>query len=206
MQRSIRATMVAAVLLLGAADACRDAALSPTEPQSPVRTGRHGRAASQLVRVGVIHRSTALATDVSWSFVAGPLGAVSLNPDVGLTVSVPAGALSTTQTITVTALAGSEVAYRFEPHLSFDRAVTLTQDLTSTDAATLSVLLGAHFDGDHLELINGLAVVTETVPAVVSLLQHSASFDLAHFSGWIVASGRDDDGDSTVTSLPGGSY
>jgi len=106
-------------------------------------------------------------------------------------VSVPAGALATTETITVTALAGSAVAYGFSPHLEFARDVRLTQVLTGTNAGS-GLLTGAHFDGDVLQLTSdGLAAVTEIVPTVPNPLTATVRFDVSHFSGWIVASGRD---------------
>jgi len=58
-------------------------------------------------------RLTPLAADISWSFLAGPLGATSTNDATGLTIVVPPGALSTTEIITVTALAGPAVAMIF---------------------------------------------------------------------------------------------
>ena len=141
-----------------------------------------------------VERTTPLANDVVWSFTAGPNGAVSTNADVGLVVVIPPGALSTTQTFTVTALAGSAVAYKFEPHVVFNRSVSLTQSLRGTSVSLLSlpVLSGAHFATDRLELTpSGLANVTEIVPSFVSPWTRTVSFGVGHFSGWIVASGRD---------------
>jgi len=143
-----------------------------------------------------VKRNTPLATDVSWTFVVGPDGAVSRNSSVGLMVSVPSGALSATTTITVTALKGSAVAYSFEPHLEFARPVTLTQNLSGTSAGgllSLPLVSGAHFEGDRLSLTNsGLAIVNEVVPALANIFTRTASFNVDHFSGWILASGRCD--------------
>src|SRR5262245_24948257 len=112
-----------------------------------------------------VRRTTPLADDITWSFTAGPLGATSYNPGVGLTIVIPPGALSSTKTITVTSLEGSPVAYKFEPHgLQFDRKVSLAQDLRGTTAGGLlglSVLSGAYFATDRLQLTGGLANVTE---------------------------------------------
>jgi len=154
--------------------------------------------------VAPVERSRPLAEDVTWSFVAGPLGAVSSNPGVGLTVVVPPGALSSTKTITVTALEGSAVAYKFEPHgLVFDRKVMLTQDLRLTSGGgLLGGLLGlgyrgAYFSTDRLQTTSeGLAVVTELLPALSSSLTRTVSFGVEHFSGYIVASGRGGDIDA----------
>lgn len=143
--------------------------------------------------VAPLDRATPLAEPVTWSFSVGADGATSTNAASGLTIAVPRGALASTVTITVTALSGSAVAYRFEPHgLTFERNVTLTQNLAGTTAGVLSNLLlqGAHFPGDEPVVTNGLALVTETVTAHINLLANTASFPIQHFSGWIVATGR----------------
>lgn len=142
--------------------------------------------------IAPVHRTTPLPADVAWTFTAGPGGAISSNESVGLTVMVPPGALSSTQTITVTALAGSPVAYRFEPHLEFDRKVYLKQSLAGTSVGLLSGLTfkGAHFPGDApVYTDSGLAIVDEVVSALLSVWTRTVTFGVGHFSGWIVASG-----------------
>ena len=198
MSKAKKALAVLAATML-AAGGCTD---TPTSPSAPVSVG----AAPQQKLLGEllgavtgllvppVKRNTPLASDVTWSLVAGPDGAVSKNSSVGLTVSIPAGALSTTTTITVRTLAGSAVAYSFEPHLEFDKAVTLTQSLSGTSAGgllSLPLVSGAHFDGERLSLTSGgLAIVNEVVPALANIFTRTASFQVDHFSGWILASGR----------------
>ena len=146
-----------------------------------------------------VTRTTPLETDVTWSFSAGPSGAASFNAGVGLSIVFPPNALATNQTITVTALKGSPVAYKFEPHgLVFARKVVLTQDLRGTSAGGLlgsllsaSSLQGAYFATDRLETTSGgLAKVSELLPALSSALTQTVTFGIEHFSGYIVASGR----------------
>jgi hypothetical protein len=146
-----------------------------------------------------IHRSMPLDEDVSWTFTAGRYGGSSSNSDVGLSIYVPPGALDGTVTFRVTALKGSAVAYRFEPHMEFDRRVVLTQNLRGlrygllgTGLLNLSKFKGAHFEGD-VPTYNGSgqAQVNEVVGAVLSLFTKTTSFGVDHFSGWIVASGYD---------------
>jgi hypothetical protein len=170
-----------------ALSSCIDADRSPTGTER-IRGAR----TVSLVAVAPATRATPLPEDVTWTFEAGPNGAMSRNDEVGLTIVVPGGALSAPQTITVTALAGSAVAYRFEPHLVFDRRVRLTQDLSVLNALLTLGLAGAHFEGDALQIVNGLATVTEIAPATVSILRRTVTFDVSHFSGWIVASGNGD--------------
>jgi hypothetical protein len=146
-----------------------------------------------------LHRTTALAQPVSWSFVAGPGGATSSNSATGLTVSIPSGALASSVTITVTAIEGTAVAYAFEPHgLQFAKNVRLTQSLRNTRVGVLNLLLpqGGHFAGAEPEYNGPLALVTETSQAQLNLLGNSMSFPIRHFSGWIAGSGRSHDADT----------
>jgi hypothetical protein len=204
-RRSKLMTSVLAVVLLGTAcsDAGQPFATAPKRvsstgvaPQQNLLGGIVGGVVGGLTNLLVppVERVTPLASDVVWTFTAGPNGAVSSNPAVGLLITVPYGALSSTQTITVTALAGSAIAYKFEPHLEFNRKVYLTQNLNGTTAGLLGPLRGAHFATDRLELNeNGLANVTEVVSGLLSgLFTRTFTFGVTHFSGWLVA-GRCDD-------------
>lgn len=137
-----------------------------------------------------LHRDTPLDQDVSWSFTVGPSGGSSSNSSVGLTIVVPPNALSSPRTITVTALAGSPVAYRFEPHIDFNKKIWLTQDLSGTSAGVLNSLLlkGAHFPGSVPTYTSGgLAIVDEIVSGLT--LFGSVTFGVTHFSGWITGVG-----------------
>lgn len=192
----------AAVLVTACADSTRapaTAPVAPSETSARLLDGVFGTVTGTVgsLLASPVHRKSALANDVSWSFYAGPLGAKSSNAAVGLTVQVPSGALDKTVKITVTALKGTVVAYRFEPHLEFDRPVILTQDLMLVDSGLLdsgllSTFQGAHFEGDTPEMTDdGLAIVTEVVSAVTNLFSKKVSFGVRHFSGWILASGYD---------------
>ena len=184
------------IALIGVA--CTDSYRSPTAPAAAVQAS--APVASDLLGILVppVHRTTPLASDVSWTFTAGPGGGYTSNPSLGITVIVPPGALATTETITVTALAGAPVAYGFEPHLVFAKKVTIKQNLAGTDVTLLGSLLlhGGHFAGDVLELDpSGLALVDEIIPAsIISILfQRSAVFNVGHFSGYILMGSPDDD-------------
>ena len=202
MRKSVSILIGTTIAVALAGSACSD--ISPTAPAIQ----RTGSASSNLLGLGgsgggllgtltsllipPVHRTTPLEADVTWSFTAGPGGATSSNSAVGLTIVIPYGALSSTETITVTAPAGAPVAYKFEPHLVFNKKVSLTQSLAGTDVGLLGmiVLSGAHFATDDLELnADGLATVTETVPALLSILTGTATFKVGHFSGWILGSG-----------------
>src|SRR5690348_3952662 len=79
-----------------------------------------------------VRRAVPLAQDRSWSFDVGPDGVVSQDSRTGLTIEVPAGAVSAPTHITVIALKGAALAYRFEPHgLQFPVPIRLVQSLRS---------------------------------------------------------------------------
>jgi hypothetical protein len=176
-------------------------------PSAPNRAASHGLLSgivgnSTTSLVAPIGRVTALPADVSWSFVAGPDGAESTNAALGITITIPRGALASTQLITVTAPAGRAIAYEFSPHLTFAVPVQLTQALRGTAAGLTGRLLTAgHFTTGGLSLSSaGLTAVDEAVPVVVDLLSGAAHFNVGHFSGWIIATGRDDGSDSSDTT------
>lgn len=144
----------------------------------------------------VVNRLTPLSKDVTWSFVAGPNGATSRNSATGLTVVIPQGALAANTTITVKALAGSVVAYEFQPHgITFAKPVTLRQDLSLTNVAAilgLTPMAGAYYNTSTLPLdpSTGMVTVNELEPTTVDLLHLAVSFKIGHFSGYVVACGR----------------
>jgi hypothetical protein len=136
-----------------------------------------------------LKRTTPLATPVSASAYLGPLGGTISVPGTGLTVVVPPLALSSRQIITVTALAGSDVAYEFAPHgLKFPVPLVATQKLSSTDAGTGLIdpkllFVGYFSDATQDNLVSELLNV--------SISAGTAVFPIWHFSGYIVASGRE---------------
>jgi hypothetical protein len=154
--------------------------------------------------VSVVTRSSSLDRDVSWSFDAGPKGAISHNKQTGLTMTVPPGALTKTVRITVTARRGNVVDYHFEPEgLQFAVPAVLTQDLSLTTVLsgltnTLfgRTLKGAYYSSAKLQYDpkTGKAVVNEFQPTVSSGLLGIVSFQIKHFSGYVVASCDGNDG------------
>lgn len=209
--RTLVSALAAAAI---AATACGDR--GPTAPELLKQAALRSSLLGELLEpaVGVIgqvvdalvppvQRNVPLGSDVTWSFWAGPSGATSSNSSVGMTIVIPRGALSSTKRITVTALAGSPVAYKFEPHgLVFLRPAYLTQNLRGTSAGdllSLPMLYGAYFATDRLELNDdGLASVTEILPTTTSLLTETVTFPIGHFSGYIVASGRASEAQETI--------
>jgi hypothetical protein len=193
MHRNVRALCLVTGGILAVSASCIDATRLPTGV-SAADQKLHG-AGGRLLGTRLVvpaKRLTPLEEDVSWTFTAGPSGAISRNDALGLTIRIPPGALTTTETVTVTALAGSHVAYRFEPHLEFGRSVSLEHDIAVLRPLSLLRLVGGHFEGSSLQISNGFAAVTESVPASISILAGTIRLDVEHFSGWIVASGYEE--------------
>jgi hypothetical protein len=195
--RSASAVLGFAVATALVISACSDAVVTaPVAPVASEQTSSNLLGLGELLgltTVSPITRSTPLANDVSWSFTVGSGGATSSNSAVGLTISVPAGAVSSPTVITVTALKGSAVAYNFAPHgLQFSRSVMLSQKLqgTSVGSQLLPSLRGGYFANDDDLLDNGLALVSEVLTGLTNPLTKTFSFPIEHFSGYLVASGR----------------
>ena len=151
------------------------------------------------VRVQPAERQWALTSDLSWSFDAGPEGKVVRNVVTGLTISIPQGALSEKTHITVSALKGSFLGYRFEPHgLQFAAPVELSQSLRGLkfkrDALGVARLLGGYFPGEGLtpELTYGTTRVVELLPVLLDVKTQRVTLQIRHFSGYTVASAYTD--------------
>lgn len=141
----------------------------------------------------VVQRTVPLSSDYAASATIGAAGGTISIPQAGLTVTFPAGAVSAPVTVRVTALAGTNVAYRFEPHgLQFQKDVTVAQDLSLTGVVNqlLSVQLAGGYFPDESTLTGGTVVVTETRPASVDLLRLRTTFTIRHFSGYAVTQSR----------------
>jgi len=146
-----------------------------------------------------VRREQALATDRSWSFDVGPEGTSVRFPSVGLTVTVPAGAVTATTHITCIALRGGALAYRFEPHgLQFAQSVQLIQSLHGLRLSRASLgmppLIGGYFADDSLvtDATTGDARAIEILPVQIDISGHNAVLFIRHFSGYTVASAERD--------------
>jgi hypothetical protein len=146
-----------------------------------------------------IRRQNALASNESWSFDVGPAGTSVRYPSTGLTIDVPAGAVTQMTHITVTALRGAPVAYRFEPHgLQFAQPIQLTQSLRGILLGRAGVgvpqLFAGYFADDTLatDAVNGDARVIEILPVQIDVERHTVILHVRHFSGYTVASAGSD--------------
>lgn len=187
-----------AVASLCAVTSC-DSATAPTP--TPSSTSANNLLLTSPTSVQVVTRNTPLATPITASATIGILGGVIRLPGAGLKVVVPALALTKSTKITVTAVAGSQVAYEFEPHgIRFVTPLLVTQDLNGTSAVNSgglinTVLNGGLFAGyfsstTDLNQPGGTALVSELLNVALNLTSKSATFSVFHFSGYLVATGE----------------
>jgi hypothetical protein len=95
----------------------------------------------------------------------------------------------------MTARAGSILAYDFEPHgITFAKPLTFSQSLSGTNATLLNVpflKLGYYSDPNLLGSV--FALVSELINGSTNLLSWTFTAPIKHFSGYVVACGRNGD-------------
>ena len=146
-----------------------------------------------------VRRQQPIPAEVSWSFDVGAAGTTVRYPSVGLTITVPAGAVSAPTHITVFCLRGAPLAYRFEPHgLQFAQPIQLTQSLHGLllggASQPIPRLFAGYFADDSLatDSASGNARVIEILPVQIDVRAHNAILSVRHFSGYTVASAVND--------------
>ena len=166
---------------------CSDSVTLDQRSVPPAREGLLGGVTSLLT--SVLQRTLPLSRDYTASATIGSAGGTIRIPEAGFTLTVPAGAVSTPTVIRATALKGSSVAYRLEPHgLVFGNDPTITQDLSLTGAVARlldTVYHGGYFT-DESTLSSGAVKVLETLSSSFDLLRLRMSFTIEHFSGYAV--------------------
>jgi len=147
---------------------------------------------TSLVGMNGLQRTTPLAVPITVSKAIGADGGTLAIPEAGVTVTVPRGALAATTTITMTARAGTLVAYDFAPHgITFAKPLVFSQQLRGTNATLLSaplLRLGYYEDANLLTRTGGL--VSELLGGAVNTLTWTFTSTIPHFSGYIVTCGR----------------
>ena len=170
----------------------------PTAVQRPASSAPGAPSASlltsitSLLTVDGLQRTTPLAAPITVSKAIGADGGTLSIPQAGVTVVVPRGALAQTTTITMTARAGSLVAYDFAPHgITFAKPLAFSQQLKGTNASLLTaplLQLGYYSDPNLLTETGGL--VSQLLGGTVNLLTGTFTASIPHFSGYIVTCGR----------------
>ena len=145
-----------------------------------------------LVSLNGLQRTTPLATPITVSKAIGSAGGTLAIPQAGVTVVIPKGALSKTTTVSMTARAGSLVAYDFAPHgVTFATPLVFTQQLRGTDASLLTApFLQLGYYSDPGLLSKTTALVSELIGGVTNVLSWTFTGSIPHFSGWVVTCGR----------------
>jgi hypothetical protein len=200
----VGAALITSAVIAGCADRTPSAPLNPaaTQPSNSLLGGLVGGVVGTLgklvnVVVSLLTRPAPLSQDIVWSFYAGPGGTISANRAAGLSITVPAGALSQTVKITVTVKAGNVYDYHFAPEgLQFAKPVVVTQDVS--DNSLLGGLLGgllgsnktprgAYYTSPTLQYDpnTGTATVNEFEPTISG--GGYVSFQIKHFSGYTIA-------------------
>jgi hypothetical protein len=95
----------------------------------------------------------------------------------------------------VAARAGDLVAYEFQPHGTvFAKPIQLTQDLKGTSFYKLDnhgTVEAAYFASpEQLDEGTDTALVDEFLPVSADLTNAKLKFDVGHFSGYMLSSGR----------------
>jgi hypothetical protein len=192
--KRMQTRMFALLALLAVAGyGCADQT-TPFEPNSApsVRVGGPFLSRSPFTQtVQVLERNEPLPQAVVASKLIGSDGGVIELPEAGLTLRFPRGALSAATRISVSASAGSLVAYTFEPHgTRFARVVTAEQSLagTAAEGATASVSGRGYFSSaEAINWDSNQAVVTELSLVDGDPSRDVVRFYLNHFSGYLVA-------------------
>ena len=165
----------------------RPEASAPGAPSASLLTS-----ITSLLSVDGLQRTTPLAAPITVSKAIGSEGGTLSIPAAGVTVVVPRGALAQTTTITMTARAGSLVAYDFAPHgITFAKPLVFTQSLKGTNASLLTapfLQLGYYQDANLLTKTGGL--VSELLGGTLDTLTWSFTAPIPHFSGYIVTCRR----------------
>jgi len=163
--------------------------IAPTEASSEALLGGLLGGATTETRVIPLLRTTPLASDIVVTKTIGALGGTISLPGAGLTIVVPALAVSKNTTFTITARKGSYLAYDMQPHgTKFLLPLVATQALDQTNAKSilnLKLSLGYYPDP------NRITTVTELFGVQLDLLKLTSVTTIPHFSGYIFATGRD---------------
>lgn len=188
-----RSLFAAAAAFLAAA--CSDPSLA-TAPVANSALSQHTASAvttsGKSTAVSVLTRTKAI-DDVTVSATIGSAGGSIIVPSAGFTLTVLPNAVMVNTTFSVHALAGTAVAYEFEPHGTvFSVKPIFEQDLSKTNMKNISFALleGAYFASSaQVDGSSNTASVDQFFSTGFAV-DGTLYFSLPHFSGYLVSSGR----------------
>lgn len=181
----VRALQVVAVAALAACAGDPTATSTPLTPSAP-----YAADFSALMATTPLNRAVALKQDLTVARIIGSEGGTIKFPAAGLTLTVPAGAVSRNTRFSITALKGKAVAYEFQPHGTvFARSLIARQSLLGTQLPVGGeVLQAGYFPNRTLVDPTGTsALVSEFIPGSVDSQLVAFRWNIDHFSGYIVA-------------------
>ena len=210
MKPIIRSLVIAAVAA-GAVAGCSDSSSSPSplspHAMSPVFAKIKATDSTMTLTntaygdtALVLKRLTPLSTGYVESAIIGPSGGEIKISEVGVKISIPAGALAAPTLITMKVSAGYNVAYDFEPHgLVFAQPVKIQQSLAGTWAEAYPKLLnGMHgsyapagLDSAWVDPGHFFAKITENEIGYPEVGGSQIKMFIGHFSGYLWSCGRE---------------
>lgn len=184
-----------AALLLAATPlaACSPAGAGVTAPAGGPSLAVAGPTAERVV---ALTRKEPLPGGITASvYVTPERGGTLIIREAGLTVTVPAGAVSAPTVITAAAHAGKLVAYDFGPHgTRFLVPIRVKQELKPTSWYKLvdrsQVEAGYFQDASQIDVTTGSATIDEFLPVELTQSGNRLEFDVVHFSGYLLSTGR----------------
>jgi hypothetical protein len=206
------------VLLAAALGSCGGDAAAPLDPEGaaralaagqPLASNRAPSAAPSLevveppVLATSMRRTRQLRRNISTFALIGARGGRLEIKSAGLTVIVPPGAVTRPTLFRVTALKGDMVAYDFGPHgTHFAVPLRVEQAVRQTDwwkARQPQCEAGYFKDIRQLDGRRRRALVDEFLPVAYDARAAKMSFEVEHFSGYMISTGHTKGDDPTIT-------
>lgn len=188
-------TLAALVVMAGAVGCNADGATGPAAASGPSLPAVSYEVVSPDVTSPVLNRRHNLNKDRSVSLPVDQNGGLYQLPGSGLYIYVPPGAVDGPITLTATAVNGRMMAYEFGPHgTHFNVPLQMYQDLGEASlppGLDLSKFEVGYFtDKSKLNAQAQQASISEFIPTAIEFSGQYVRFDVSHFSGYVIATGR----------------